>query len=233
MQQQRTHDYEWLLFDLDNTILDFATSSRHAFYDAFDKYMITLEAPQYKRYKEINHALWVELEKGQISPEELKVKRWADFIAEFNLKADPAVIDNSYLDHISYNPIYVPDALDSIKMLSQKYKLCLVTNGLSQVQIPRLRLTGLEKYFQHIVISQDIGVAKPAKAFFDHCHNLTGQPMKDMVLVIGDTLTSDIKGGIDFGYDTCWFNFLGEENQTEYNATYNVSTHKELMKLLG
>ena len=226
------HDYEWLFLDLDNTILDFNKASYFAFYDAFDKYMISLTPDHYKRYKEINHALWVSLEKGEIKSEDLVVSRWATFIEEYGLKADPEVINNSYFDHLAYNPIYVKGAKENVEKLSARYKLCLVTNGLPEVQIPRLRLTGLDKYFQHIVISDKIGYAKPDKAFFDHCHALTNEPLHDMVLVIGDTLTSDIKGGKDYGYHTCWYNYNGQENNTEYHPDYTVNSHLELSELL-
>jgi len=224
--------YTWLYLDLDNTILDFDKASWFAFYDAFDKHMVEMDRAKYKRYKEINHKMWVELEKGNMEPDVLVVKRWELFMDELGLKLDPEIINNSYFDHLGYNPIYVPGAKELIPELSNLYNLCLVTNGLAQVQIPRLRLTGIDKYFKHIVISETIGVAKPAEAFFDHVQNLTEHPMKEDVLVVGDTLTSDIRGGINYGFDTCWFDFRGEGNATEYHPQYTISSLEQLRGLL-
>lgn len=224
--------YTWLYLDLDNTILDFDKASWFAFYDAFDKYMIEMDREKYKRYKAINHEMWVALEKGQIAAEDLVIKRWEIFIEELGLKADPVVINNSYFDHLGYNPIYVEGAKELIPDLASLYNLCLITNGLARVQIPRLKLTGLEKYFKHIVISEEIGVAKPAAAFFDHVQGLTGHPFKDNVLVVGDTLTSDIRGGINYGLDTCWYDHRGEGNATEYKPTYSIASLSALRTLL-
>lgn len=225
--------YTWLYFDLDNTILDFDKSSGFAFYDAFDKHLVSLEAKDYKRYKEINHEVWLELEKGNISPEVLKIKRWEIFLKEMNLKLDPEIINNSYFDHIKYNPLYVEGAKALLAELQGRFNLCLITNGLTEVQIPRLRLTGLDKVFDPVVISQEIGVAKPAAAFFDHIQKLNDSPLKESVLVIGDTLTSDIRGGINYGFDTCWYNYGGIENKTEYHPTYTITEIGNLKNILA
>jgi len=187
--------YEWLYFDLDNTLLD-------------------------------------ELEKGLISSEALKTKRWRLFVHEMNLDLDPAEINASYFNYLAYNPIYVEGAQSLIQKLHKSYRLALITNGLPELQRPRLELTGLEKYFDPIVISDVIGAAKPDSAFFDYVYEKSGRPSKDQILIIGDTLTSDIRGGINYGIDTCWFNFHGIENKTEYRPTYTISNLAELDKLL-
>ena len=98
--------------------------------------------------------------------------------------------------------------------------------------MPRLRITGLNEFFEHIVISEQLGYSKPSREFFDHCHGLSGSPMHDMVLVIGDTLTSDIGGGLNYGYHTCWYNYHKSENQSEYRPHYEVQSHKEIQQLL-
>ncbi len=229
---KRTHDYEWLFLDLDNTILDFGASSKKAFYHIFDSHPVSLSEQHYKRYREINHQYWVSMEKGEISAEKLTVQRWSDFLKELKIKADPVLLNDNYLSHISNNPIFVKDALESLKQLSSKYRLMLITNGLASVQLQRLQLTSLHTYFEHIVISEQLGHAKPAKDFFEHCHGLAGRPLKDMVLVIGDTLTSDIKGGLDFGYHTCWYNYYMTDNESEYRPHYEVKSQLGLKELL-
>ncbi len=232
MYSDRTHDYEWLFLDLDNTILDFQKSSELAFIFIFSELGLSLSHEDYKRYKEINSAYWLKLEKGDITFDKLKVQRWEDFLSEMNFQADPAALNDAYLDHIAHHPLYIPDALESLQKFHSRYRLMLITNGLANVQLPRLRITGLNEFFEHIVISEQLGYSKPSREFFDHCHGLSGSPMHDMVLVIGDTLTSDIGGGLNYGYHTCWYNYHKSENQSEYRPHYEVQSHKEIQQLL-
>jgi len=133
---------------------------------------------------------------------------------------------------LAKNPIYVPGAKEFIEKIKTLYKLAIITNGLPEVQKPRLQLTGMDKIFDPIVISGELGHAKPDERFFSHVHQLTGRPMKEDVLVIGDSLNSHIGGGNYYGFDTCWFNYGGIENKTEYHANYEVSSIAELEALL-
>jgi len=224
--------YNWLYFDLDNTLLDFSTASKNAFYYIFVNHGITMGPDDYQKYSVINHKVWVELEKGLISSEELKIKRWSIFLEQEKINLDPKKINEAYFLHLAYNPIFVNGAKDLLKSLSGKFNLALVTNGLPEVQIPRLRLTGLDQTFKPIVISDEIGVAKPAAGFFDYVQNKCGHPLKEEVLVIGDTLTSDIRGGINYGFDTCWFNPNSADNKTQYHANYEISRINDLSEIL-
>ena len=224
--------YNWLFFDLDNTILDFGASSKEAFFTIFDStdYVPSLE--DYQVYNTINHQVWVNLEKGLLTLEELKTRRWQLFFKEKGIDLDPAVTNQAYFDYIKENPAFVSGAIGLIEGLAKSYDLCLVTNGLAEVQYPRLRLSGLDKLFPHIIVSEEIGVAKPKAAFFDHVMKVVGHPMKEEILMIGDTLTSDIRGGIDYGLDTCWYNYYGQENTTQYRPTYAIKSIKELLGIL-
>lgn len=220
--------YDWLLFDLDNTILDFNASSRQAFFSIFGE----LEDADYKLYREYNHAVWMDFENGHITKEVLKVKRWEDFFEAKKLDADPQETNNQYFDHIRLNPLYILGSYQLILDLKQDYQLCIITNGLSEVQNSRLQISGLKDLIGPIVISDTIGVAKPEAAFFDYTFDLIGKPMPEDVLVIGDTLNSDIRGGIAYGVDTCWYNYYQGANETTYRPTYEVQNMEELRKLL-
>ena len=222
--------YTWLLFDLDNTILDFGASSKAAFFDVLAKY--ELSQKDYDLYNGINHAVWVEFEKGQMTQDTLKIERWRRFGLERGLELDPTETNEAYFHHIRDNPIYVPGADLLIEDCLQEYQLAIITNGLSEVQESRLALTGLRDKIEHIIISDQIGVAKPAEAFFQYTYKKIGEPLLEDVLVIGDTLTSDIRGGLDFGTDTCWYNYYGKENHTTYRPTYEVKNMKGLRDLL-
>lgn len=224
--------YSWLFFDLDNTLLDFGASSKLAFMELFKERGQDLNDSDYAVYQEINHKVWVDLEKGLITSEELKPKRWSLFLNKMGYSYDPLVINTAYFDKLKTNPIFIKGAEALINDLSTEYKLCLITNGLPEVQTPRLRLSGLDQMFDPIVISDAIGVAKPKEAFFDYCQKVTGNPMKEEVLVIGDTLTSDIRGGKEYGYDTCWYNYYQKENHTEYSPLYEITDLNELREIL-
>jgi YjjG family noncanonical pyrimidine nucleotidase len=220
--------YDWLLFDLDNTLLDFNASSRVAFFSIFPE----LVDGDYVLYREFNHAVWVAFENGHITKEVLKLKRWSDFFEAKGMDADPRQVNDQYFEHIKMHPLYIEGAFQLIKDLLETYRLCIITNGLSEVQTSRLELSGINSLIEHIVISDTIGVAKPEEAFFDHTFELIGRPMREDVLVIGDTLTSDIRGGIEYGTDTCWYNYYKGENETTYRPTYVVKDIQELRRLL-
>jgi len=224
--------YTWLYFDLDNTILDFSAASKLAFFDIFKELGFTLNQEDYELYSSINHGVWVEFEKGQLGALELRTKRWKLFAEKRDLDLNPTSVNAAYFAHISRNPIYVPGAKSLLDQLSGKYQLALITNGLAEVQNPRLRLTGLDKVFSPIVISEEIGVAKPTEAFFDYVQEQTGHPLAEEVLVIGDSLNSDIRGGINYGFDTCWYNYYRSENMTEYHATYEITEISALLEIL-
>lgn len=225
--------YDWILFDLDNTILDFSESSRLAFVSVYDTLGTNKPLDEvYQVYQGINHEIWKDREAGRISHTDLKTKRWDLLCEAIDIESDGSALNNIYFEEIKQNAVFVSGVEDLVPRLASNYKLMIITNGLSEVQWSRIHDTKLEKYFEHIVISDEIGSAKPSKHFFDHCAELIGHPQKDRVLVVGDTPLSDIKGGNDYGYDTCWYNHLqlSDDGQT---ATYNIYAMSEIADLLG
>jgi len=220
--------YDWLFLDLDNTILDFDASSKAAFFNIFESFTVE----DYKLYRAYNHAVWVDFEKGKISKEELKLKRWNDFFDGKKIDHDAKSTNEKYFDHIKMNPVFVEGAEALVKELIKEYSLCIITNGLSEVQNSRLKLSGIADLIEHVVISDTIGVAKPKSEFFDYTFKLIGNPMREDALIIGDTLTSDIRGGLDYDVDTCWFNYFKKDNETTYRPTYEVKDTSELRRLL-
>lgn len=229
-----TKSIDWVLFDLDNTLLDFDKSSEEAFHWLISEYSTIDAHPElYPRYSQINHQLWEQREQGLITPEELKKARWALFFEEIGLKGlDPEQANRLYFEHIADAVHFVDGALDILNSLQAQYQLMIVTNGLAEVQHPRLEKAGLKKYFRHIVISDEIDTAKPQIAFFSYCQKLMGNPDKDRILVIGDTLKSDIRGGNEFGYRTCWFNHDRIERDEDIIPDYEIYSLSELRTLI-
>ena len=224
--------YDWLLFDLDNTILDFSESSRLAFAKVYNQLNTNKELKDvYTLYKGINHSIWKEREAGLISHTELKTKRWKLLCDAIRVTADADKLNNIYFEEIKVNALFVDGVEELLPVLYKKYRLMVVTNGLSEVQWSRIEDKNLNDYFEHIVISDEIGTAKPDKKFFHHCAGLIGHPSRDRVLVIGDTPMSDIKGGNDYGYDTCWYNHNNIDNDGQV-ATFTISHMKDFIDVL-
>jgi len=223
--------YDWLFFDLDNTILDFNASSKLAFFELFKSRNILFDESDYQSYNEINHKVWQDMEKGLYDHKVVKSKRWNLFLESKGISGDGEVINKEYFDIISKHRIFVEGAENIVIALAKEYKLCLVTNGIAEVQIPRLANADLNQYFEAVIISDVIGFAKPDKAFFDYTSKKLNNPAKDRVLMIGDNLNSDILGASNYGYDTCWFDYH-KKGEAHSIATYYINQIIDLKAIL-
>jgi YjjG family noncanonical pyrimidine nucleotidase len=224
--------FEWLLFDLDNTILDFSASSKLAFSAVYEALEVDKTLKDvYRLYSGINHSVWQEREAGKLSAAEVKTKRWTLLCEVLDIEKDASYLNDVYFEGIKKHVLFVEGAEEVLEQLVGNYRMMIVTNGLSEVQWSRINDTNIQRFFEHIVISDEIGIAKPAREFFDHCAELMGFPSKDKVLVIGDTKMSDIKGGNDFGYATCWYNHK-QSDQEGPEANFLINNISELQGLL-
>lgn len=221
--------YDWLLFDVDNTLLDFDSTAKIAFYKTIESFKIPSRSHHYSIYKKVNHLVWTAYENKEISSEVLRPKRFELFLKELNLIGNPLEMSQTYLSFLVEHSTLWKGAKDLLNQLSPDYQMAVITNGLKEVQRPRLALTQIDHYFKTIVVSDEIGVAKPQSGFFDYTFEQIQQPPKNRVLVIGDSLNSDMKGGQNYGVDTCWFNPLGKGNLTEVVPTYEIRTLRDLV----
>ncbi len=226
--------FTWLQFDADNTLLDFNGASKASFWKSFTQFDRTCSEEIYNRYKKINHEVWTEFELGKINAITLRSKRfqrlfealdWNDISAQEFSKA--------YLQNL----ILTSEAYDGVVELLQKlrpdFTLSIITNGLQEVQRPRIEKLKMTELFASIVVSDEIGVAKPAIAYFDYVYqSIPNPPPKSEILVIGDSLNSDIQGGNNFGVSTCWIS-NGKENNTTIQPNYTIKTVQELPLLLS
>ena len=225
---------EWLLFDLDNTLLDFSKSSRNSFLSMVQDIDSGLPKDElYLLYSRINHKLWEDREAGLIEAEELKLKRWDLFFNEIGHSMDPELANQSYFNGIRDHVEFVDFAQDLLEHLKGKFRMMIVTNGLSEVQHSRIEISDIGKYFEHIVVSDEIGSAKPQQAFFKHCEDLMLSPDKSTVMVIGDTLKSDVKGANDYGYRSVWFNHDYLERDRVNDPDHEINKLTELLPILG
>ncbi|MDP8201348.1 MAG: YjjG family noncanonical pyrimidine nucleotidase [Candidatus Tenebribacter burtonii] len=224
--------YKLVLFDADGTLYDFTRTEREAFEKTLRQFGIHENLSHlHKEYEKINLAIWKEFEKKKIDSIKLRLERFSRFFKQEKLSLDPKVISPIYLKYLSEGTHLLDGAEEIVKYFYGKCKLALATNGLADVQNPRFADSRLIKYFKYIFISEEIGSPKPNKKYFQHIFDKL--PYKDSAIIIGDNLSSDIKGGSDFGIDTCWFNPNKRINENGVVPTYEISNLVELKKILG
>ena len=225
--------YQWLIFDADNTLFDFNHAQEEAFYQLLRAEELSSENGLYDLYREINHRAWQELETGKLSAEEIKYIRFERLFQKIgHNKGDAHLAGSRYLRYLSACSTLLDGAEQLIRSLAVDYLMLLITNGLKEVQRPRFGRSPLLPFFEDIIISGEVGYAKPDPQIFDHAFK--GRPVdKTQILMIGDSLSSDIAGGQTWGIDTCWFNPGQTENRTDIIPTYEVTSFRVLQNLLG
>lgn len=226
--------YDIIIFDADETLFDFKKSERDAFKNTMLEFNINYDENYHlKIYKDINTAIWKELEDGLITQKKLKVERFKRLSNALNAGFDEVEFSKSYMKHLSYASFLYDDSVALIESLSKDYRLSIITNGLKDVQNNRIKRSIIGKYFDDIVISEEVEVSKPDPRIFEHALKNLNYTDKSKVLMVGDSLTSDIQGGLNFGIDTCWFNPNKIINRTEVKPIYEISNLMDLKKVLN
>ncbi len=225
--------YKWLLFDADDTLFDYDLAEAYSLEQTFAQFDLQYRSNYLINYRRINSMIWQDLEAGRITQGELRSERFRLLFNEIRVDCDPAKFSDQYLLTLGTGYFLVPGAEQLIKKLHGRYGLAILTNGLQEVQRARLNGSKLKAYFDHLIISEEIGAAKPDPRFFKTAFEVIGNPSKSEVLMIGDRLESDIKGGTDFGIDTCWFNYRNKNNNLPINPTYIIRQLEELLVLLN
>lgn len=225
--------YTWLLFDADGTLFAYDGAEEEALQNVFAHYQLTFTDEVSAAYKRINQAMWRRLEEQTITLMDLRWQRFADLFAELGINLDALAFSKTYLHYLGRSAHLIPGSLEVLDQLRGRYRMAIITNGINDVQHSRIRLSGLGRYFPFIFTSEAIGVFKPSKGFFDEVFAGIGQPAKENVLVIGDSLSSDIAGGVGYGLDTCWYNPLGVQDKNDNSITYEIRELRELLDILG
>jgi 2-haloacid dehalogenase len=221
--------YPWLWFDADNTLFDYNLAESTALVNTFQLHGLPVDDAAMEMYREINHKLWRALERGEIKPDVLRVRRFEKFLEALGVNGFPEELSVSYVEQLGLRTEMIDGALETLQQLKESSRFALITNGLTAVQRSRLSLSPIKDFFEAIIISEEIGSAKPYTAFFEVAHERTGRPPKSEILVIGDNLSSDIRGGIGFGVDTCWFNPHGDPRPEGLAITYEIRNLRELV----
>jgi YjjG family noncanonical pyrimidine nucleotidase len=224
--------YKWILFDADGTLFDYDSAEAFALKTTLEAFGQKATPTFFKMYASINSGLFRELERGRITLKELKTKRFKLLFNQlgFDIKEDD--FSRRYIINLSGASQLLPGAVETVKALHSKCRMLLITNGISKVQRSRLNASELKRYINDAVISEEVGVAKPSIKIFDVAFKKMNMPVKKEVLIVGDSLGSDMTGGVNYGIDTCWYNPLGVKNDREFEVTYEIKDLREVTKLV-
>ncbi len=225
--------YSTVLFDFDLTLFDTDGAEAPAFDHTVTQLGLERNAAHFEAYRQINLALWDAVHAGSLTPGDVHLLRFEQWVDRTGLDADPQQLADLFLIAMGANGELYPGALDMLHRLKSTARLAMVTNALADVQRPRLERLGIEELFEAIVISTEAGSAKPDPAIFDVTFEALGWPDKAGVVIVGDNLSADIAGGRGYGIDTCWYNPSGRANPTDEAPTHEIRNLHELVELVG
>ena len=225
--------FKVVLWDIDGTLLDFEKAEEAGIRGCFAHYNLgECTDEMLEKYKVINRGYWQAMERGEIEKPVLLVKRFEDFLNAYGLDSSVAAGFNElYQILLGETVVFYENALETVQALKGKVLQCAVTNGTKVAQDGKLKNSGLDKEFDHIFISEVVGMEKPNKGFFDAVFAEIGEYAKDEVLIVGDSLTSDIQGGVNAEIKTCWFNPKGAVNTSKLKPDYEIRDIGEVLKL--
>ena len=224
--------YSHLLFDADGTLFDYDRGEAKALAATFQTAGIPFHADYTNTYRLINAQMWSDFEQGKISQQKLRSERFGRMFQALNIQADPLDFSRRYQTNLGQAADLIDGALELLQALHGRHHLHLISNGIPVVQRTRLSLSPIQRYLETITISGEIGVAKPHPAIFDAAFQSMGSPPKSETLIIGDSLTSDIQGGLNYKIDTCWYNPHQQPPNPAIPATYQIRSLSQLPLLL-
>lgn len=229
-------NYKIIFFDVDDTLFDYQKSERDAFLKTSLDFNLPFNEENFALYRKINSKMWKDLEKGLITKEEIKYKRFDDFFSSIGVSADCHDVGRTYVRHLSQASYLLDGALELCSVLHGKgLEMIFLTNGIQAVQEGRILKSPIMKYFNCMVVSEEAKSFKPEAAIFEYAlkkSGLGGKLGKSEMLIVGDNPTADIAGGINFGIDTLWVNVKGIKKPENINPTYTVNTISELSSLM-
>lgn len=225
--------YKHLIFDLDDTLLDFQDNERNSLKVIFKKYNITFDEKSFNQYKSINRGFWSQIEQGTIEKEEALTKRFEEFFALYGYDVKGEIVEKEYQNCLTKGQKTIPKAMETLMELKNRgYKIFAGTNGIGKTQKQRLKDSKMVYLFDDIFISEEMGVEKPNSKFFEMIFDKYDFMKKEDTLMIGDSLASDIKGSNNFGIDCVWFNPL-DKKPNDIKPTYEISDISELLSMLN
>ncbi len=224
--------YEILLIDLDDTIFDFKLAERVAIAKTLREFGVEPTDEIIHRYHVVNKWHWEQMELGKLTRQEVLENRFAVLFSELGVSVDKAACAKAYGANLAVGHYYLPGAEEALQALQGKYRLFLASNGTAWVQRSRMDSADLERFFEDIFISQEIGANKPAPAYFEGCFSKIPGFDKDKTMIVGDSLSSDILGGNNAGITTCWVNPDRKTHGPDLRVDYEIQSLAQLPGLL-
>lgn len=224
--------YTTLLFDADATLMDFHRSEHEAVTECLEFFSLPSDESVIKKYSEINAGYWKMLERGEIEKEKLYPARWQSLIDFYGFDCKAKDISDKYIERLATKSYMLDGALELCQKLYGKFKMYIVTNGQKDIQKSRLFPSPIFKYFDGCFISEDIGHEKPSIKYFEAVISQIPDYDPKKAIIIGDSLTSDMQGGINAGIDTCWYNPAKKALPDGYDLTHIVSNFDEMADIL-
>lgn len=235
--------FKIILWDIDNTLLSFDAAEKVALAKGFEEFQFgEFNEEMLKNYKEINHKLWRKLERGEITKPEVLVGRFEEFFPIYGISPEYAQkFDLRYQELLGDTICFHDDAYEIVKDLKGKFLQCAASNGTKVAQVRKLKNSGLDQLLDFIFISEDVGAEKPSIEFFDKAfaeirewlkaHNQAALNLSEVIMV-GDSLTSDILGANNAGIKSCWYNPKGLKNDKSVQVDYEIKDLHEIYEIL-
>lgn len=223
---------EFLFLDLDDTILDFHRAERIALSKTLACFGVEPEEAVLERYHIINRQHWEALERGELTREEVLEGRFRVLFEQLGRPVEARAVTRAYEKNLGQGHYFLPGAQEAVEHLSKKYRLFLASNGTASVQHSRLTSAGLYPYFEQVFISQEMGCNKPSREYFERCFAKIPGFDPQRAMMVGDSLTSDILGGIRAGIKTCWVNPNHTPPREDIPADFEIEALSQLEALL-
>ncbi len=221
-----------VLIDIDDTIFDFTKSAKDAILRAAKDMQITFTEDMLEHYFQLNVMLWEDFENGEIDREYIFEQRFPRVFEEFNINADGIEFEKKFHEYFRSAYVFVDGAEEILKYLAGKYNLYIVSNSSYETQYCRLTSAGVCSYFKELFVSDKVGFQKPSKEFFECCFDKIPDFNPEETIIIGDSLTSDMKGGIMAGIKTCWLNTKGITELKTIKPDYEILSLDEIKNIL-
>ena len=225
--------YTTILLDADGTLLDFEAAEKEALTCLYKEAGISVNEETLSVYSRINGMLWKKLEKNEVTRQELKDTRFSLTFKELGLNRNDGIeLSKKYQQELGKQAQLLEGALETVKKLSESFELAIITNGNTDTQYSRLEASGLMPFMKHIFVSEEMNVQKPSREFFEKVMSQIKEKDSSCILVVGDSLTSDIQGALNANLDSCWIN---PENKKVLNGivpTYTISSINEIFVVL-
>jgi 2-haloacid dehalogenase len=224
--------YELILFDADGTLFDYDRAERRALEEACRQHGLEYNEQLLEQYRRINSALWRQLEEGLLTSAEIRVERFRSLLREIGSGASAPRLAEDYLSYLAEGSYLIDGAEEICRHLASNYRLAILTNGIQEVQTSRFQASPLVPYIDKLIISEEVGFSKPRPEIFEYAMDALDHKCRRTTMIVGDSLTSDMRGGINYGIATCWYNPHGRENDMGFEVDHEIRSLDQLARIL-